>query len=115
MKSDIAIQLILRSRLEASPVCTTTRRPQSTFSRNGCGRPRQTLPQLKQELLLRTLEQTCDPGLCKRLCGAANQAADQAWGTPQPLLTFPGLFQHLVQSIRSRPTLAMANAKEIAG
>ena len=34
-------------------------------------------------------------GLCKRLCGAANQAAEMAWTVPCPLLVFPCLFEEL--------------------
>ena len=36
-------------------------------------------------------------GLCQRLCGAANQAAEMVWTVPCPLLVFPCLFEELAQ------------------
>jgi hypothetical protein len=43
------------------------------------------LHQLKLKLLKSALETTSNAGLFKRLCGAANQAADLAWATSSPL------------------------------
>lgn len=58
------------------------------------------LQQLKRKLLRAALEETPDAALFKRLCGAANDAADGASATARPLLVFPCLFQELVQDVR---------------
>ena len=58
------------------------------------------LQQLKRKLLRAALEETPDAALFKRLCGAANDAADCAGATARPLLVFPCLFQELVQDVR---------------
>jgi hypothetical protein len=58
------------------------------------------LQQLKRQLLRKALEETPDAALFKRLCAAANDAADRSWATPQPLLVMPGLFDELVQKAR---------------
>src|SRR5262249_4661757 len=58
------------------------------------------LHQLKLKLLQSTLETTSNVRLFKRLCGAANQAADLAWATPFPLLVFPSLFEEMAEEIR---------------
>jgi hypothetical protein len=58
------------------------------------------LHQLKRRLLLTALEEAPDAILCKRLCGAANQAADLAWSTAHPLLVFPCLFEELANNVR---------------
>jgi hypothetical protein len=59
------------------------------------------LHQLKQRLLRAALESTPDTQLFKKLCGAANQAAEQAWATPYPQLVLPCLFEELVEQIRN--------------
>lgn len=57
------------------------------------------LHQLKQKLLHLALEETNEPALFKRICGAANQAAKQAWNTSCPLLVSPCLFEDLVRAV----------------
>ena len=59
------------------------------------------LHQLKRRLLHAALEATPDEHLFKRLSGAANEAADLAWGTNFPLLFFPCVFEELVQQVRA--------------
>ena len=61
------------------------------------------LPQLKLKLLQSALETTTNARLFKRLCGAAQRAADLAWATPYPLLVFPCLFEEMVEEIRASP------------
>jgi hypothetical protein len=58
------------------------------------------LHQLKQKLLHVALEEANEPGLFKRICGAANQAAEQARrNTFCPLLVFPCLFEDLIRTV----------------
>ena len=59
------------------------------------------LHQLKLKLLRSALETTSNARLFKRLCGAANQAADLAWATSCPLLVFPCLFEEMAEAIRA--------------
>jgi hypothetical protein len=59
------------------------------------------LQQLKRKLLRAALEESPDGPLYKHLCNAAQQTANSAWATPQPLLVFPCLFQEAVQKVRS--------------
>jgi hypothetical protein len=102
MKNAYPIELIVRTSLESLP--TRSDHKAATLS----GIPQEPdasevpLHLLKRRLLLSALEQTPDAGLFKRLCGAANQAADLAWGTSAPVLTFPTFFEDLVQSIREQ-------------
>ena len=58
------------------------------------------LHQLKRKLLRAALQKTSDAILSKKLCGAANQAADLAWSTAHPLLVFPCLFEELANNLR---------------
>jgi len=58
------------------------------------------LHQLKRKLLRAALEETPETGSFKRLCGAANQAADLAWATANPLLVFPCLLDEMVKTVR---------------
>lgn len=58
------------------------------------------MQQLKRKLLRAALEETPDAALFKRLCGAANDAAERAGATARPLLVFPCLFQELVRDVR---------------
>jgi hypothetical protein len=58
------------------------------------------LHQLKRRLLRAALQETSNAILSKRLCGAANQAADLAWSTAHPLLVFPCLFEELANNLR---------------
>jgi hypothetical protein len=73
--------LFFRSCLESSPA-RVERRPSSTL---GATRPsdrtHSQLHQLKRKLLRVALEETPETRLFKRLCGAANQAAELAWAT----------------------------------
>lgn len=57
------------------------------------------LHQLKRRLLREALEVAPETRFFKRLCGAANQAADLAWTTSHPLLVFPCLFEEQVQQL----------------
>jgi hypothetical protein len=59
------------------------------------------LHQLKLKLLKSALETTSNARLFKRLCGAANQAADLAWATSCPLLVLPCLFEEMAEDIRA--------------
>jgi len=60
------------------------------------------LHQLKRKLLRVALEETPETELFKRLCGAANQAAELAWATSNPLLVYPSLFDEMVTAVRER-------------
>jgi len=60
------------------------------------------LHQLKRKLLRAALEETPETGSFKRLCGAANQAAQLAWATSHPLLVYPCLFDEMVRAVRER-------------
>ena len=60
------------------------------------------LHQLKRKLLRVALEETPETELFKRLCGAANQAAELAWATSNPLLVYPSLFDEMVTAVRDR-------------
>ena len=66
------------------------------------GRTHSQLHQLKRKLLRVALEETPEAELFKRLCGAANQAAELAWATSYPLLVFPFLFDEMVMAARER-------------
>ena len=82
--------------------CLETSFPARSSSPLGWARPVRTKPielhQLKQRLLRVALREAPDAIICKRLCGAANQAADLAWSTAQPLLVFPCLFEELARA-----------------
>ncbi len=94
--------LFFRSFLESAPAPIESR-PFSTF---GAARPssrtHSQLHQLKRKLLRAALEETPEIGLFKRLCGAANQAAELAWATSQPLLVYPCLFDEMITAVRER-------------
>jgi hypothetical protein len=60
------------------------------------------LHRLKRKLLRAALEETPENGLFKRICEAANQAAELAWATSCPLLVFPHLFDEMVKAVRER-------------
>lgn len=64
--------------------------------------PQSQLHQLKRRMLYVVLEEIKEAGLFKRICGAANQAAEQAWNTSYPLLVFPCLFEDLIQIVREQ-------------
>jgi len=92
-------RVFFRSNLESAPrpgvlpqsVLVPTRRPG--------GRTQSQLHMLKQRLLHAALEGVNEAGLGKRICGAANQAAELAWNTACPLLVFPCLFEDLAERV----------------
>jgi len=102
MKNAYPIELIVRTSLESLP--TRANHGAEWFSRGTQTNETSDVPLhlLKRRLLLSALEQTPDTGLFKRLCGAANQAADLAWETEAPVLTFPAFFEDLVRSIHAQ-------------
>jgi len=53
------------------------------------GRAHSQLHQLKRKLLPPRLGRNAGDWFVKRLCGAANQAAELAWATSNPLLVYP--------------------------
>ena len=57
---------------------------------------------LKQKLLEKVLEQTALPHVQRKLCGAANIAAEMVWDTACPLLLFPCLFEEMAANILNR-------------
>src|SRR5262249_13711484 len=67
------------------------------------------LNQLRLKLLESARETTSNAHLFKRLCGAANRAAELAWVTPYPLLVFPCLFEEMAQEMRA-PSKKTADA-----
>jgi len=66
------------------------------------GRTHSQLHQLKRKLLRVALEETPETELFKRLCGAANQAAELAWATCYPVLVCPSLVDEMVTAVRER-------------
>lgn len=56
------------------------------------------LERLKNQLLLRLLNELNEPGVITYVRRAANEAAALAWVTPYPLLTFPGLFEEKAEA-----------------
>ncbi len=95
-------RMFSRSCLESSPASLAPRRVTFTLPVRAGDRTHSHLHQLKQRLLHAVLEETGEVGLFKRICGAANQAAELAWDTPCPLLVFPCLFEDLVQIAREQ-------------
>jgi len=92
--------LLFRSSLESSPLRVESR-PFWTFgATHPSSRTHSQLHQLKRKLLRAALEETPETGSFKRLCGAANQAADLAWATAHPLLVFPCLLDEMVKAVR---------------
>src|SRR6266481_3947936 len=93
---------LFRFRLESSPPDVEPK----LFAPFGATRPSDRthaqLHQLKRKLLRVALEETPETGLFKRLCGAANQAAELAWATSNPLLVYPCLFDDMVLAVRER-------------
>ncbi len=92
--------LFVRSCLEAAP--RPVKSPARAYFRimRQCDSQHSQLHQLKQRLLHAVLEETPDAELFKRLCGAANEAAERAWDTECPILIFPCLFEEMVREIR---------------
>lgn len=58
------------------------------------------LHHLKQKVLYAALR-TTPPAVHKRLCGAANAAAELAWDTEAPLVVFQQLFEEMTSSLRN--------------
>jgi hypothetical protein len=102
MKNAYPIELIVRTSLESVPARGNLKVSATSPALRTHEQAEVPLHLLKRRLLLDALEQTPDAGLCKRLCGAANQAADLAWETVAPALAFPVFFEHLVRSIREQ-------------
>jgi hypothetical protein len=102
MKNMIPMQVLVRTCLETSPAPCGGMGNRPASAVNATDRADMPLHVLKRRMLLSALEETPDTGLFKRLCGAANQAADLAWATPAPARTFPVFFQDLVLAIRDQ-------------
>jgi len=96
-------QSLDRSWLESSPARVEPRPFSTPFGvTHPSDRAHSQLHQLKRKLLRVALEETPETGLFKRLCGAANQAAELAWATSNPLLVYPCLFDDMVLAVRER-------------
>ena len=95
-------QSLFLSRLESSPTDFEPKVLAPFQASRPSGRTHSQLHQLKRKLLRAALEETPETGLFKRLCGAANQAAELAWATSYPLLVFPHLFDEMIKAVRER-------------
>jgi len=95
-------QSLVRSWLESSPARVEPKPFSTRGTAQPSGRTHSQLHQLKRKLLRVALEETPETGLFKRLCGAANQAAELAWATSNPLLVYPCLFDDMVLAVRER-------------
>ncbi len=95
-------RLFSRSCLESAPAHHECNGLLPFAATRSSSRAHAQLHQLKRNLLRAALEETPEAGLFKRLCGAANQAAELAWSTEFPLLVFPDLFEELVCGVRTR-------------
>jgi len=95
-------QSLVRSWLESSPARVEPKPFSTRGTAQPSGRTHSQLHQLKRKLLRVALEETPETGLFKRLCGAANQAAELAWATSNPLLVYPSLFDEMVLAVRGR-------------
>lgn len=93
-------RLFTRSCLETSVAFSRMSRFSTSAGAASRDRTHTQLHQLKRQLLRAALEATPQAHLFKRLCGAANQAADEAWNTSLPLLVFPCLFDELATAAR---------------
>ena len=89
-------RVFTRSCLETSVVIDRMPRFISMAGKSSWNRTHTQLHQLKRQLLRDALEATPQAHLFKRLCGAANHAAELAWETSFPLLAFPCLFDELI-------------------
>ena len=93
---------LVRSWLESSPARVEPK-PFSAFEASRpSSRAHSQLHQLKRKLLRAELEATPETGLFKRLCRAANQAAELAWATCYPVLLYPCLFDEMLKAVRDR-------------
>ncbi|MGC3958733.1 MAG: hypothetical protein QM813_12580 [Verrucomicrobiota bacterium] len=107
-------RLFTRSCLETSVAIDRMPRLMPTTGKSLRDRTHTQLHQLKRQLLRDALEATPQAHLFKRLCGAANQAADQAWETNAPLLVFPCLFEELITAARAQHDTAPLEIATIA-
>jgi hypothetical protein len=99
MKNAYPIELIVRTSLESMPIGGSHNHGAARLADRAFLPTGMPLQLLKRQMLVSALERTNDAGLFKRLCGAANQAANLAWETNAPALTFPTFFEELVRSI----------------
>ena len=90
-------RLFVRSCLESAPPRKSLH--QVDAWRTGPAQPARPLHLLKQRLLHAALEKASDSETCRRLCGAANTAAELAWNTDCPSLLFPCLFEEMAAAI----------------
>jgi hypothetical protein len=97
----LATRLFFRSCVESSPNVVEPKPVTTSPEKKRQDGAHMQLHQLKRTLLQAVLEETCDAVLLKRLCGAANEAAELAWATSQPLLVLPCLFEELAQRVRT--------------
>jgi hypothetical protein len=95
-----ATRLFFRTCLESSPIPAETSFRRPAQAKPGDGAQVQ-LHHLKRAMLQAVLAKTSEVGLLKRFCGAANEAAELAWISRHPLLAFPGLFEGLIQKVRT--------------
>jgi len=95
-------QSLVRSWLESSPARVEPKPFSALRTAHPSDRTHAQLHQLKRKLLRVALEETPETGVFKRLCGAANQAAELAWATSNPLLVYPSLFDEMVLAVRGR-------------
>jgi hypothetical protein len=100
MNASPILRLPCRPCLETGPTPIQPRFFSPFHPRQAGDRVHTQLQQLKRSLLRKALEETPDAALFKRLCAAANDAADRAWETARPLLVLPCLFDELVQKVR---------------
>ncbi|HEY9171733.1 MAG TPA: hypothetical protein VI136_05560 [Verrucomicrobiae bacterium] len=99
MNRTSTMRLLTRSCLEASPLHVQPKPFAWKAASGSGGRALAQLHQLKRKLLREALEAAPETRFFKRLCGAANQAADLAWATSHPLLVFPCLFDEEVRRL----------------
>ncbi len=97
----LAMRLFFRSCVESAPKSLDSSAAVAVPQRRRADGTHLQLHQLKRTLLQCVLEETCDAALLKRLCGAANEAAELAWATSEPLLVFPCLFDELVERVQA--------------
>jgi len=100
MNASPILRLPFRRCLERAPTLIQPRLFSPFRHRPPGDRMHTQLQQLKRKLLRKALEETPDAALFKRLCAAANDAADRSWETARPLLVLPCLFDELVQKVR---------------
>jgi len=91
-----------RSCLESSPADVEPKQFAPFQASRPGSRAHSQLHQFKRKLLRAVLKEASETGSFKRLCGAANQAAELAWATSHPLLVFPHLFDEMVKAVRER-------------